>query len=1231
MAIAVNSSSKSLLGVTDLTLLAPIKRGLIPAQDSRSYATRLRLLLRTLNTLRATSLEAEPTPLVRDVIARIRGIHSFRLAIVGPDSSPQLLLSVAFDGGWETYMRRIWRDLGPLLDVMFCNCDGYLLSHDHTFADYSGWVRSAQVDTAFFYNATSLTVSDLVYLREAERWRRDGTPKPLPSGDLLQQALPALTALYRLADMYPTDTGQPAAPRPEPDAGRRDGAVLLRAARHLLSDLPSVLPPNLPGAPASTAGVGRPLLPTEEAALRWFAQAEAGPVLPEAPRGWDPAAVQGGIIEPYPGLSHGCLVLVELKDACAAHRLLAHLRAQIVSAQRQSEPNPLGYRVNLAFTLQGLQRCGVGRGALEELPFEFREGMAARASVLGDLRHNHPTRWALPARNWPSPEAHAPARVELSSVHAVVQFGVSGARAALWQDVVGNPEHPLWAPVNDLHNELAAQGVRILSVQALQRFPEPEPETGSGTGLPGRDHFGFVDGISQPTLSGGASPGAGHSDRVQPGDLLLGHVNSHGDLPLSGRLWDDSTFLVIRKLRQDVEAFESALPPDPAARLAAKAQLMGRDVDGRNLITGRPDNDFDYRGDADGARCPVHAHVRRANPRTPHVPGTPEGAPVPRILRRGMSYGPRQAPGPGADRGLVFMAYNASIAEQFETIQSWLSGGNSAGPHSYSGMRDPFLGVPQDDDPLRWQLKGPAGADYTVTLQPDRPFVTLAWGLYAFVPSMRALGELEDIAQRAAALDQGRTEADRASRREQLDVRRAFLAQQGAKVIGALRRAEQAVGFDAAQAQWKIVLEDVSSRLSGTGQAVWTAVRELNGGVLRTPFGVLVGSKALVMEVLAAPPGRYTATGYAERMRKSFGEIYLGLDAGPQYRRQAEPVNRAIQAVGLEAAFEAAHAQTRQAVARCLTRLTGLPPGRELSVDVKDIVDDVLAGLSARWFGIPDGARLVGGGWHWRSDPPPTCPGHFQAPSRYMFQPHPGPEAAALGQRHGQALKEAVTALLADHQASGTPLPGAIAQAIVQAFPGEPALQASTLVGVMMGFLPTVDGNLRGVLAEWVGDRSLWDLQAEYLSRREDGPLGRARAALLSPLTRGLQLRPVPELVWRIATEGHTLAGVAVNPGDRVVAGLVSAAHEALLNDTEDLAPLFGGDRSLDDAPTHACPGSAMAMGVMLGALAALLESAELRPTSSPTVLALRALPGGPPAVGAAAPVPGQGQGQGQG
>lgn len=1183
MQIDVQTKSKSLLGVSDLTLVATIKRGLIPALDSRSYETRLRLLTKTLNTLRISSLEAEPTPLIADAIDRIRSLHSFRLAIVGQEPR-QLLLAVTFDGGWESYMRRIWRDLGPLLDVIFCNCEGYLLAHDHTFAAYAGWVRSAQVGTEFFYNASPLTVNDLYYLRESERQRSGATSQQAGTGkSLFEQALPALTALYRLTDMYPPD--------------QDDGACLLRAAVRLLPEFAESRRAGNSQIQGRTA--------TERAALRWFDQAPRPTTQARATSKWDPSRVQGGIVKAYEGVTHACLLLIQLKNAAAAQALLDHLRPVVTRGSTQGK-GAADLLLNVSFTFQGMQVAGVPKGTLDQLPFEFREGMEARAGILGDVRHNHPTSWSLPMRNWAESNTGGPDRVQLSSVHAIVQFTLRGKPSTEWDKVIGKSAYPLANAIAAFEKALSGQGVRILSVQAMQRFiktPDEKP----------RDHFGFIDGISQPDLESTADKG--FAGEVVLGDLLLGHQNSLGDPPLTGRLWDDSTFLVIRKLKQDVEALNAALTKTKLDADYVKARLMGRDVEGKHLLNNSAENRFNFNGDPEGAKCPLYSHIRRANPR-----GTrPDLVTTPRIMRRGMSYGPRYSDSTkGDDRGIVFMAYNASIAEQFEVIQSWLSGGNSGGQQTYSALHDPFLGVPKDDDPRTFAFKDDDGNEHRVQLEADKPLVRLEWGTYAFVPSIKALAELREIAREAAdieakpsAEDKKKNEDRQKKKEDRRKIRLAVEAQKGAVAIGRLKLVEQALGFEAAKAQWKIALEDVGARMTGVSQSIWTAVRELHGGVLRTPYGVLVCSKQLVMEVFQDGGNNlYTADGYADRMRESFGEIYLGMDQGETYREQATAPNEAIQKVTIREGFDSAFKHTQSVVANLVDVL---PPAEHITVDVKDIVDQVLAAVSKDWFGLPDDHHVIAGGWHWRPDDlPPTCPGHFHSPSRYMFQPNPGLEATETGQQHGKALNRAVQKFVYSHLSKGTEPNARLASALFTTFQSDPARLTSTLIGVMMGFLPTVDGNLRSTLYEWTNDRSLWDYQIDYwadlgANSSVAKSFASADRILLPPLRRTMQLRPVPELTWRFAQRSHKLGPVEVNPGDLIVISIVSASQECLINDDEDLYPIFGGNRdeTRRPTPTHACPGYKMAIGVILGTLAALMESAFLKPTFTPMALRL--------------------------
>lgn len=1170
------ATSRTLRGITDLTLAAPLKRGLVAAPDARGHETRLVTLLRSLNTLRYASLEIDPAPAIPDMIDRIRALQSFRLALVdGPEGSRQLLLAVSFDGGWEPYMRRVWRDLGPLLDVIFCNCEGYLLARTHSYAEYARWVRSAQRNTEFFYTASPVTVNDLHWLREQQR--APAPPQSPASHDALAtQALPGLTALYRLTELYPPGTA--------------DGDCLLHAAHHLLLplwDLMSATPPALlPSAiPCRT--------PTEEAAVAWFMTKVQAP--PAAPAGacpahahWPPADAQAGIVKALPATpTHGALLLIECEDAQAVAHLVRQLDPATLGA-RAAQAHAGPWR-NLFFTLAGLRKAGVPDGLLACLPAEFLEGMEARAAVLGDLEADHPQHWALPERNWPFGSTQAtPARVALSSVHAVVQILVADTTAA-----------PGWKPLDSAHPAHAhilafagglSRGARILSVEPLHRNIDAHGQA--------REHFGFADGLSNPVDPRDLpadSPAPGAWDDWKLGDYLLGYGNSHDDPPLQGRFWTDSTFLVVRKLRQDVDALQ-AMVGGPPAQSKLAALMVGRRQDGSNLINGTPGNAFDYAGDPAGAQCPLHSHVRRANPRVRK--GQREDLRVlPRILRRGMSYGPPHTPQTAQEeRGVVFMAYNASIAEQFELIQSWLSGGNSGGDGSYSGQRDPIFARPRQGDRDSFVF-GPHPQPGPLPLRAEaaRP-VALQWGLYLFVPSVPAL---EDIARFATETGCPAPASDPAA------AQRAAEAKKGAMVIAKLKAAESALGLAAAREQWKLALEDLGARQNGTSQWLWTAVRELHGGVLRTPYGVLVGSRDRVMEVFGDDRS-FSATGYCPRMASSFGAIYLGMDQGPDYRAQSTVPNEAIMAVTRQQAFDAALADT-QAVLGGWRSGAG-PAG--FSFDVKDLVDAVLARVCTAFFGLPEaGGTMRTGGWQARSGQAnadqPSCPGHFGAPSRYMFQPNPGEEAIQQGQDHGRALKDYVEARLhaggPDLQSSNASIIGARLRGI------DKAQYASTLIGIMMGFLPTVDGTLRSALYEWVNDRSLWDLQLAWAAHRGQPPsaaLDVATEVIEPVLRRTMQLRPVPELVWRTATTRRTLGGVEVAPGERIVVGIVSAMQQNLQEGSPDLWPVFGGRRAGEQHPTHACPGHEMAMGVMLGVLAGLL-GAELRPSLSPTMLRL--------------------------
>ena len=161
--------SRSLVGASDLTLLAPIKTGLVASLESVTYKTRIKRLLKTLNSGRASSHEYALLRPFSDAVERVGKIHSVRVAIVEPD---RLLLSVTFDGSWESYLRVLWQKVGTLLDLIFCNTEDYVSARDHRFEEWAGWIDRVQIETDFFYGMPGLTVDDVKYLRGEELLHR---------------------------------------------------------------------------------------------------------------------------------------------------------------------------------------------------------------------------------------------------------------------------------------------------------------------------------------------------------------------------------------------------------------------------------------------------------------------------------------------------------------------------------------------------------------------------------------------------------------------------------------------------------------------------------------------------------------------------------------------------------------------------------------------------------------------------------------------------------------------------------------------------------------------------------------------------------------------------------------------------------------------------------------------------------------------------------------------------
>lgn len=405
-------------------------------------------------------------------------------------------------------------------------------------------------------------------------------------------------------------------------------------------------------------------------------------------------------------------------------------RRDIGADSNNAQPDPIPVRVNIAFTHEGLKKLArCSNRTLEGFAAPFVEGISGtehRRRILGDTGDNAPNTW---------------------------EWGGTATQ-------------------EDVLLMVFARRVKTLDATVIQLSPPPgvaqvrRIRASSRRELNAREHFGFVDGGSQPIIAGTEQaerfPRSIHITAL--GEFVLGYPNANGlppdpcDIPaLSGTpAWGrNGSYLVLRQIEQHVSRFwtfckrrsngDDAL----AERLAAK--IVGRQMDGTPLVpnTSPTDNEFGYAEDAHGYGCPIGSHIRRANPRDSlvnnNVPSIlPIETNVHRILRRGRPYGPPWDPKNPDDRrrGLVFLCLNSDIEQQFEFIQqNWINGLAFAG---VNGERDPLIGgcdgqprhftVPTLPIPSRVRLPKPS---------PVKPaFVTVRGGEYFFMPGIDALREI---------------------------------------------------------------------------------------------------------------------------------------------------------------------------------------------------------------------------------------------------------------------------------------------------------------------------------------------------------------------------------------------------------------------------------------------------------------------------------------------------------
>jgi cytochrome P450/deferrochelatase/peroxidase EfeB len=432
----------------------------------------------------------------------------------------------------------------------------------------------------------------------------------------------------------------------------------------------------------------------------------------------------------------------------------------------------------LAFTCSGLEKLGLWQGetsVLNSFPSAFTHGMTSpwRSRLLGDEGPNAPENWV-----WGGPHNAVDAAIIL---YAADKQGLEKARAL----ELGNLERMGGRLIHRVETKLSFPPRLNTIPQDLKAVVPYLRET------PSIEPFGFADGISQPLIRGTRKwyedPSELHG--VEAGEMILGYPDNRGffpptpqvtakqdakdDLPLTPSLlpgrWPqfggdcvqaprdlgrNGTFLAVRQLEQHVETFKSYLEKMAADLRDAwpdlkitpewlAAKMVGRWKDGTSLVrnpsgTDRPEIDNDFllgQDDPEGLKCPLGAHIRRANPRDSLKPGDKDQIAISnrhRIFRVGRPYVETEPGGEPKTRGLLFMCVNADIERQFEFIQqTWI-----AAPY-YHGLgkeNDPIVAPLRHDSTFTIPThRGP------ITLRNMATFMTTRGGGYFFLPSRSAL------------------------------------------------------------------------------------------------------------------------------------------------------------------------------------------------------------------------------------------------------------------------------------------------------------------------------------------------------------------------------------------------------------------------------------------------------------------------------------------------------------
>jgi Dyp-type peroxidase family len=514
------------------------------------------------------------------------------------------------------------------------------------------------------------------------------------------------------------------------------------------------------------------------------------------------------------------------EEVLAFNRLFKQIRT------RRGKTNILQVTwMNIAFSFDGLRK--LAPATTEEFRDEaFQQGMASRSKALGD-----------PTSGEGSTEQWLVGGGKDNDADVVLIFAGDDRDDVLSE--VARIEASIFSGRTADGRPMRC-GVEIVFRQEGATLPEP---------LTGHEHFGWLDGVSQPGLRGrtsedphsvltlrqnpaNAEQGKPGQDLIWPGEFVFGypgqnpkdlHAPGEDSMRKEGKPvvpeWArDGAYLVFRRLRQDVPGFRGFLR-DKAKEHKITPELLGAKLVGRypsgapimitrNLDHETPEshglgdddcrnNAFEFGGvgagdgaeggerggvraheaaagvkkgesaaregkkekdcrcpapvevepDPVGAVCPFAAHIRKTYPRDDKGTIDPrfneESTQTHRLLRRGIPFGPPYPLDPppsfkdSGERGLLFLAYQTSIVEQFEFVQqAWANNPEFKDKSENGELRSGFdLIIGQNGtEPRDFVLPMEDGTRQIV--RADKTWVIPTGGGYYFSPSISTLQAL---------------------------------------------------------------------------------------------------------------------------------------------------------------------------------------------------------------------------------------------------------------------------------------------------------------------------------------------------------------------------------------------------------------------------------------------------------------------------------------------------------